>query len=84
MNFSTPLPPSYSREIWDYKNAEINSIQKATSNCDWHKAFKKRNENENSKIITDTLMIFANFIPIKPVSLTIKLLDGYTNLLSHH
>ena len=28
--------------LWDYKNAEINSIQKAISTFDWRKAFKDK------------------------------------------
>ena len=33
---------------------------------DWHKAFKNKNTNEMTRILTDTLMnIFKNFIPHK-------------------
>ena len=27
LDFNTPLPPPYYREIWDYKNAETKSIK---------------------------------------------------------
>ena len=40
--FSVRLHPPYSSEMWDYKNAEINSIQNAISNFDWRKAFKNK------------------------------------------
>ena len=69
MNCSIPLPLPYYKEIQDYKNAEINSIQNAISNFDWLKSFKNRNTNANGKILTVTLMnniyfpFIANFIP---------------------
>ena len=59
LDFNVPLPPPYYREIWDCKNADTESIQKAISN------FRNRNKNgnENCKLLTDTLMnIFRNYI----------------------
>ena len=35
-----PLPPHYFREIWDYKNANIECVQKAIYNFDWTRAFQ--------------------------------------------
>ena len=35
------------REIWDYKNTDTESIQKAISNFDWPKAFRNKNANES-------------------------------------
>ena len=29
INFKVPLPPPYLREVWDYKNANVNHIQSA-------------------------------------------------------
>ena len=47
----------------DYKHANTENIQKATSMFVWHKAFKNKNTNEMTRILTDTLMnIFKNFI----------------------
>ena len=54
MNFNVPLPPPYYREIWDYKHANTENIQKAISMFDWHKAFKNKNTNEMTRILTDT------------------------------
>ena len=63
LSFSVPLPPLYYREIWDYKHANTENIQKAIAMFDWHKAFKSKNTNEMTRILTDTLMnIFKNFI----------------------
>ena len=59
--------PSYYRDVWDYKHANTESIQKAVSSFDWFKAFfVHRNENEKCKILTDILFnVFKNFIPSK-------------------
>ena len=66
LDFNVPLPPPYYREIWDYKNADTESIQKAISNFDWPKAFRNKNANENCKLLMDTFMnIFRNYIPHK-------------------
>ena len=66
LNFKVPLPPPYYREIWVYKKANIQNIQKAISMFDWRSAFKGNTVNKNCKILTDTLMnIFENFIPHK-------------------
>ena len=64
LNLNVPLPPPYYREIWDYKHANTENIQKDISMFDWQKAFKNKNTNEMTRILTDTLMnIFKNFIP---------------------
>ena len=66
MNFNVHLPRPYYREIWDYKHANTENIQKAISMFDWHKAFKSKNTNEMARILTDTLMnIFKNFVAYK-------------------
>ena len=65
-DFNVPLPLPYYREIWDYKNADTESIQKAISNFDWSKAFRDKNVNESCKLLTDSLVnIFRNYIPHK-------------------
>ena len=76
-DFNVPLPLPYYREIWDYKNAYTESIQKAISNLDWSKAFRNKNANENCKLLTDTLMnIFRNYIPNEIKSSTARHLKG--------
>ena len=77
LDFNVPLPPPYYREIWDYKNADTESIQKAISNFDWPKAFRNKNANESCKLLTDTLMvILRNYIPTKPKNSTTRPLSG--------
>ena len=52
--------------IWDYKHANAENIQKAISMFDWHKAFKNKNTHEMTWVLTDTLLnIFKNVIPHK-------------------
>ena len=58
------LPPYY-REIFDYKNADNESIEKAVSNFDWPKEFRNKNANENCKLLTGTLMNISRNIPLK-------------------
>ena len=66
LNFNVPLPPPYDTEIWDYKHANTENIQKAISMFVWYKAFKNKNTNEMTRILSDTLInIFKNFIPHK-------------------
>ena len=66
MNFNVPLPPPYYREMWDYKHANAENIQKAISMFEIQKAFKNKNTYEMTRILTDTLMnFFKNFISHK-------------------
>ena len=66
LDFNVLLPPPYYREIWDYKNADTERIQKEISNFDWPKAFTNKNANESCKLSTNTLMnIFRNYVPHK-------------------
>ena len=52
LNFNEPLSPPYYREIWDYKHANTENIQKAISMFHWHKTFKNKNTNEMPSILT--------------------------------
>ena len=47
LDFSVLLPPPYYREIWDYKNASVDSIQEAISIFSCPKALT----NKNKKIL---------------------------------
>ena len=76
LNFDIPLPPPYYRDIWDYKHADTDSIQKAISAFDWSKAFLHRNANEKCKILTDILLtVFKNLIPHKSQMFSYKTPD---------
>ena len=70
------LPPPYYRDVWDYKHANTESIQKAVSMFDWPKASPHRHANEKCKILTDILLnVFENFIPHKTQKFEHKTLD---------
>ena len=63
-DINVPLPLPYNRKIWDCKNAGTLSIQKVISNFAWSKAFRNKDANEKSKLLTYTLMnLFRNYIP---------------------
>ena len=81
LNFNIPFPPAYFREIWDFKNANIECIQKSIYNFDWTRAFQNRNCNKKCEIPSETLLnIFHNFIPHKIKKLIVKLLNGLIEL----
>ena len=62
------LPPDYEGEVWDYKKANIDSIQKSISLFNWEIAF-----NEKVNVLSSTLVnIFHNYIPNKTVKCSYK------------
>ena len=66
LNFNIPLLPLYFTEIWDFKSANIEGIQKSINNFDWARAFQNQICNEQCRILSETLLnIFRNFIPHK-------------------
>ena len=67
------LPPSYSREVWDYKNANVEEIQKPTSLFNWEKAFENLSIDEKVGLLNNILLnLFRNFIPNKIVKSSYK------------
>ena len=66
INIRIPLPPSYVGEVWDYRKANVKSIQKAIQTFDWLKAFGTFSVDGKVDILIETLMnIFRNYIPNK-------------------
>ena len=47
-------PPPYKREVWHYKLANCDCIQRAIKNFDWEKAFL--NVDVNKKVFNEILM----------------------------
>ena len=67
------LPPSYSREVWDYKNANVKGIQKSTSLFNWEKAFENLSIDEKVGLLNNILLnLFRNFILNKIVKCSYK------------
>ena len=64
MNICIPLSPSYVCEVWDYRKANVKSIQKANQTFDWVKGFGNLSVDGKVGILNETLMnIFRNYIP---------------------
>ena len=68
INIRVPLPPVYIREVWDYKNADVEHIKKAISNFDWENVFKSLSVNQKVETLNETLLnIFRDYIPNKMI-----------------
>ena len=62
--FKVYYPPSYNREIWHYKDAQVDLIQRSIENFDWRRALMNLGINEQVDVLNTTLFnIFRNFIP---------------------
>ena len=58
----------YERLIWDYKNADIPSINRAIDIFDWGNSFKGKNVHEQVHFFNKTILnIFRNYIPNKTI-----------------
>ena len=56
INICTPLPPSYVREVLDYRKANVKSIQKAIQTFDGAKGFGNLSVNGKVDVLNETLM----------------------------
>ena len=63
INIRVPLPPTYVREVWDYKKANIENTKKAISKFDGNKAFENLSVEEKVELLNKTLLnIFREYI----------------------
>ena len=63
-NLNVFYPPSYERELWHYKLASSDCIQRAKKNFDWEKAFPNVDVNKKVLFFNETILnIIRNFIP---------------------
>ena len=63
-----PISKSYSRESWDYKNANVEGMQKSISPFNWEKAFENLSISEKVGLLNNILLnVFHNYISIKIV-----------------
>ena len=66
INFIIP----FYRDIWDYKRAKVEIIQKGITNFNWKRAFSNSSVNENVWFFGDTLKnIFSNYIPNRKIKI---------------
>ena len=57
-------PPPYERNVWHYKQANIELIRRAIDNFDWNRALDNVSPNRQVSIFNDTILnIISNFIP---------------------
>ena len=68
INICILLSPSYVREVWNYRKANVKGIQKTIQTFDWVKAFGNLPVDGKVDVLNETLMnIFRNYIPKKKV-----------------
>ena len=68
IDFKIPILTPYMREIWDYKNASTESIQRSVSSTDWDFLFWGKSINKKVDILNECLKnIFHNFVPNKVI-----------------
>ena len=72
-NFNVPLPLPYIREVWDYKNAKVENIQRSVSGIDWNFIIQEKTVYQKVNILNDCLLnVFQNFIPNKKIKFNYK------------
>ena len=68
-NLNVIYPPPYEREVWHYKLANSDCIQRAIINFDWEKAFHNVDVNKQVMLLNETVLnIIRNFIPHETVT----------------
>ena len=66
INLKVYYPPTYKRLVWDYKKANIDTINLAIKSFNWENAFNSKDINSQVKLFNETLLnIFSNVIPNK-------------------
>ena len=59
-------PPLYERLVWDYENADLQTINKAIEMFNWEKLFQNKNIHDQLKLFNETIVnIVSNCIPDK-------------------
>ena len=67
-NLQIIYPPPYQRLVWDYKNSNTNSIQKALKMIDWNKLFSNLYVEKQVNILNHILLnIFSNLVQSLPL-----------------
>ena len=61
-------PPPYERNVWHYKQANIELIRRAMYNFDWNRELDNEGPNRQVSIFNDTILnITSNFVPHKTI-----------------
>ena len=68
ISFNIPLPPPFYRDIWDYKSASVEMIQK--ENFNWKRGFSNSSVNENVRLFGDPLKnISSSYMPNRRINI---------------
>ena len=68
-NLKVVFPPSYEREVWHFKKADVDHIKKAINDFRWKKSFQNMNFNEMLHLVNKTIKnILHNFIPLEIIT----------------
>ena len=63
-NIKVVFPPSYEREVWHFKKANVDNIRKAINGFQWERPFQNMNVNDMVHLFNRTIKnISHNFIP---------------------
>ena len=85
LNLSMLAPPPYTRTIWDYTKADIQSIHNAISEIDWKSQFMDLDPNEMADVFTTAIYsILSLTIPNKVVKFDDKDAPWVTADLKQH
>ena len=82
IDFKVPLPQPYLREVWDYKNANVNHTKSAVSSIDWEFLFHGANVNKKVDILNECLKnIFHDLIPNRIIKCNYRDLPWVTDVI---
>ena len=66
LNLKIEHPPPYERLVWDYKNANLRVINKASEAFNWEESFQDKDTDGKACIINKAVIsICHNYIPNK-------------------
>ena len=66
LNLKIEYPPLYERLVWDYKNTNIQLLNRSIETFNWEKLLGNKNANEQLYLLNKTMLnISHNFIPNK-------------------
>ena len=74
LNLIILYPPPYEREIWHFKYANTDLIQRAINSYSWERSLAEKDFNEKFYIFTKT--IFSNFFHTKQFSVMTEIHRG--------
>ena len=63
-NLEVLYPPPYTREVWHYKDSNVDLIRRSINEFDWDRAFANKHVDEKVLIFNKTVLnVLSNFIP---------------------